>query len=76
MDYFFWHKTFGTNFFLNIQGRSQNYIKTSKLRHGGGTKNFIFGLSFINSLVMLLGVGWDSSTKWGIGWSISIGRIS
>jgi hypothetical protein len=22
---------------------------------------------------MLLGVGWDSSTKWAIGWSISIG---
>jgi hypothetical protein len=41
MDYFFWHKTFGTNFFLNIQGCSQNYIKTSKLRHEG-TKNFIF----------------------------------
>jgi hypothetical protein len=34
MDYFFWHKTFGTNFFLSIQGCGQN-IKTSKLRHGG-----------------------------------------
>jgi hypothetical protein len=43
MDYFFWHKTFGTNFFLSIQGCGQNNIKTSKLRHGG-TKNFIFGL--------------------------------
>jgi hypothetical protein len=40
MDYFFWHKTFGTNFFLNIQGRSQNYIKTSKIRHGGTTLKF------------------------------------
>jgi hypothetical protein len=25
---------------------------------------------------MLLGVGWDSSTKWATGWSISIGCIS
>jgi hypothetical protein len=23
---------------------------------------------------MLLGVGWDSSTKWGIGWSILYSR--
>jgi DNA-binding NarL/FixJ family response regulator len=33
-------------------------------------------VSFISSLVMLLGVGWDSSTKWAIGWSISTGRKS
>ena len=41
MDYFFWHKTFGTNFFLNIQGRSQNYIKTSKIKTWGN-KEFYF----------------------------------
>jgi hypothetical protein len=27
MDYFFWHKTFGTNVFLSIQGGGQNNIK-------------------------------------------------
>jgi hypothetical protein len=26
MDYFFWHKTFGTNFFLSIQGRDMYNI--------------------------------------------------
>jgi hypothetical protein len=58
---FFLAQNFWNQFFLEYSRVQSKLYQNIKIKTWG----------IINSLVMLLGVGWDSSTKWAIGWSIS-----